>query len=67
MAKIHTIKCAGCSGSAQQSAPDCALDESEIEIKPAPHDHGVNTEYFYQGELVRRDCNVDLDLARKVS
>jgi hypothetical protein len=43
------------------------LDVDTLEKREVPHDHGVNTEYYLDGELVRRDCNVDLNLAKKVS
>jgi len=43
---------------------DIELDQ--LEVREVPHEHGVNTEYYLEGELVRRDCNVDLNLAKKV-
>lgn len=42
------------------------VDKDLLEIKEVPHDHGVNTEYFLNGELVRRDCRVDLNTAKQV-
>jgi hypothetical protein len=43
------------------------LEEDTLERKEVPHEHGVNTEYYLDGELVRRDCNVDLNLAKQVT
>ena len=43
------------------------IELSKLEKREVPHEHGVNTEYYLDGELVRRDCNVDLNLAKKVS
>jgi len=61
--KIHTTKC----GVGMDVPHECVVDASDLEVKQVPHDHGVNTEYFLNGELVRRDCNVDLNLAKQVT
>lgn len=67
MAKIHTTHCPPeCPGGNSPDTSQCVLDDSQLEIKSVPHDHGVNEEFFLNGELVKRNCNIDLNLAKKV-